>query len=152
MALLSEQDAAYLRQVFEQQLVEPVTVTLFTQKSTLLVIPGQERQAEYCRQANELVQEVAALSDKIRVEVYDVRADADRFKEFGVERIPAILVGAGDARPARFFGVTAGYEFSTLIQDILDVSTGNLELTGETLEYVRGLTSDVHIQVFSTPT
>ena len=70
-----------------------------------------------------------------------------------IEHIPAILLGgANDERPARFYGVTAGYEFSTLIQDILDLSTGNIELTEATLEWARNLQEDVHIQVFSTPT
>lgn len=152
MPLLSDKDATYLREVFAQQLVNPVTVTLFTQKSTLLTVPGHEQETEYCRQANEIVQEVAALTDKITVETYDVRTDAAQFAAYGIERIPAILLGAGDDRPARFFGVTAGYEFSTFVQDLLDISNGNIELTEATLEYVRGLTSDVHIQVFSTPT
>ena len=152
MPLLSESDSKYLQDIFAQQLTEPVTVTLFTQTSTALLVPGHEQETEFCRQANAMVEEVAALSDRIKVEMFDVRADAAKFQEFGVERIPAILLGAGDDRPARFFGVTAGYEFSTFVQDILDLSAGNIELSDATLEYMRGLTSDVHIQVFSTPT
>ena len=54
--------------------------------------------------------------------------------------------------PARFLGVVAGHEFSTLIQDILDLSTNTIELSDETKEILSGLEEDVHLQVFVTPT
>ncbi len=152
MPLLSPEDTKYLHEMFQQQLTGDVTITLFTQKQSLLLVPGQEPLQESCKQANEIVAEVAVLSDKIHVEIYDVKADGDQFRTRGVERIPAILLGSGDRRPARFFGVTSGYEFSTLVQDIIDISTENLELTEETLQWARDLKDDVPLQVFTTPT
>lgn len=152
MPLLSDQDAAYLRDTFEKQLVNEVTISLFTQRETRLAVPGFEEQAEFCGQANAIMEELSALSDKIHLELFDYRADAEQLKAHGVDRVPTALVGTGDTRPARFIGVVAGYEFSTLIQDIIDLSTGAIELSEDTKATLNGLTEDLHLQVFVTPT
>jgi alkyl hydroperoxide reductase subunit AhpF len=152
MPLLSDQDSAYLRQTFEAQLVNDVTISLFTQRETRLAIPGFEEQAELCGQANAIMEELAGLSDKIHLELFDYRTDAAKLTEFAVDRVPTALVGAGTTRPARFIGVVAGYEFSTLIQDIIDLSTDTIELTDETKAELAGLAEDLHLQVFVTPT
>ena len=153
MPLLNERDAQEIRQIFAQGMTGDVQITLFTQKSTLLTVPGREQEIEYCKTANQLLEEVSALSDRIHVTAYDIREDSAKFEEFGIEHIPAILLGGADeVRPARFYGVTSGYEFSTFIQDILDLSTGTIELSEATLDWARNLQEDVHIQVFGTPT
>ena len=152
MPVLSPQDEAYLRQTFEQELVNDVTIALFSQPESRLLVPGQERTQEAFNAANQIVEELAALSDKIRLEVYDHRSDKAKMREYGIERVPAAVVGTDGMRPARFFGVIAGYEFSTLIQDVIDLSKGDIQLTDETKEVLRGLEQDVHIQVFVTPT
>ena len=52
----------------------------------------------------------------------------------------------------RFLGLPAGYEFSTLIADIVDVSTGTVALSEATQTELRGLEQDLHLQVSVTPT
>ncbi len=52
----------------------------------------------------------------------------------------------------RFLGLPAGYEFSTLIADIVDASTGQLALSEATQDELRALDQDLHLQVFVTPT
>ena len=52
----------------------------------------------------------------------------------------------------RFFGLPSGYEFASLIEDIIDVGAGSSDLPADTVEALRGLQKDVHIQVFVTPT
>lgn len=72
---------------------------------------------------------------------------------------PAATNGASTAPAAsepgtnvRFLGLPAGYEFSTLLADIVDVSKGQTDLSAEALEAVRAIDTPVHIQVFVTPT
>ncbi|MDP8924894.1 MAG: hypothetical protein M3O34_18755 [Chloroflexota bacterium] len=68
-------------------------------------------------------------------------------------------VGEGSAPAAseapanvRFLGLPGGYEFSTLVADIVDVSKGRTDLADATRVAVRAIDSPVHIQVFVTPT
>jgi hypothetical protein len=52
----------------------------------------------------------------------------------------------------RFLGMPGGYEFSNLIDSIIAVSTGEAGLSDETKTTLAGLTEDVTIKVFTTPT
>ena len=52
----------------------------------------------------------------------------------------------------RFFGIPAGYEFSTLVEDILDLSKGTTALSEKTRTALEEVDQDLHIQVFVTPT
>jgi len=52
----------------------------------------------------------------------------------------------------RYFGIPAGYEFSTLVEDLIDVSKGTTRLSEKTREILATVDQDLHIQVFVTPT
>ena len=52
----------------------------------------------------------------------------------------------------RFLGLPGGYEFSTLLADLVDVSKGQTGLSAETRAVVQAVDQPVHIQVFVTPT
>ena len=151
MPLFSDQDQSQIKEIF-QQLDQDVTVELFTQKQSVLTIPGREPVSELNATANQLMEELAALSDKLHVNTYDQRDDRAVFEERKIERVPSVIVGRDATRTARFVGLISGYEFATLIQDIVDISTGRIELSEENQSKLRDLQEDVHIQVFVTPT
>ena len=52
----------------------------------------------------------------------------------------------------RFYGIPSGYEFTSLLEAVMLVSTGDHGLTPETVKRIGSLRRDVHIQVFVTPT
>lgn len=145
MSLLRDEDRQQIREEFEA-LTTPVKVIVFT----------QERECQYCAETRQIAEEVAELSDKIDLEVYDLLADEDRAAEFGVDKLPALIVMRGGDEPKdfgiRFFGIPSGYEFATLIEDIRMVSSGETGLSEATRKQVAGLQNPVHFQVFVTPT
>ena len=141
MALLNDQIRNDVREMLTG-LEQPVTLKVFTQSF----------ECEYCKETRELVEEVAALSDKLSTEVYDFEKDAAVAESMGVDKIPAIaIVGAKDYG-VRLFGIPSGYEFGTLIEDIKMVSSGDSGLAPESRQMVAGLKEPAHIQVFTTPT
>ena len=52
----------------------------------------------------------------------------------------------------RFYGLPSGYEFGSLVELILDVSSGDSGLSEATRRALASLERDVHLRVFSTPT
>ncbi len=52
----------------------------------------------------------------------------------------------------RFFGIPAGYALSTLVEDLLDLSTGTTNLSEQTRTALLDVKQDLHVQVFVTPT
>jgi len=122
--------------------------------SVKLVVFTQEIECQFCKETRELVQEVAALSDKISVEVKDFLKEEPSAKALGIDKIPAIAVlGEGDKDYGiRFYGIPAGYEFMSLLESIEIVSKGESGLSSTGREKLKNLGKPVHLQVFVTPT
>ena len=141
MSMLQDKDKPKVRQRLEE-MTGPVKLVNFT----------QETECQFCRETRELLEDVAALSDKLSLEVYDLLADADKAKEYGVDKIPATVIVGEKDHGIRYYGIPAGYEFAGLLEDILMVSSGDSGLSPESRKMLEGLDKDVHIQVFVTPT
>ena len=163
MPFLSEADQDQLRSIFTEQMDRRVRLRVLTRPPSQLYVPGQPLCAS-CGEAEPFVRGLATLSDKLEVVVHDVQADPALAEQYHVGKLlPAILIepvapegAAADPAPSqgtvRFLGLPAGYEFSTLVADIVDVSTGKLGLSEATQVELRGLEQDLHLQVFVTPT
>jgi glutaredoxin-like protein len=140
--IIQAKDKERVRQVFEEGLVDPVRLVMFTQTI----------ECQFCAETRQLVEEVAALSDKVVAEVYNFVTDEGKAQEYDVDKIPAIaIIGARDYG-VRYYGIPSGYEFTSLIEDIVDVSRGESGLMPETKKAVTAISEPVHLQVFVTPT
>jgi alkyl hydroperoxide reductase subunit AhpF len=96
---------------------------------------------------------VASLNEHISVVEKNFVLDKDDTAKYGVDKSPAIVVLADGADTRmRMFGAPTGYEFVSLIEAVLLAGTGNLELEPETVALLEGVTTPMHLQVFSTPT
>ena len=148
MSLLNDQIEKQLRQAFEA-LTGPVKIVMFTQGENAL-------ECETCADTRQLLEEVSALSRQITLEVHDFVRDAKLAEQYHIDKIPAVAVLSGGDKPKdygiRLYGVPAGYEFSTLIEDILMVGQQKSALNAKTLNELNKLTQPVTIQVFVTPT
>lgn len=150
MVSIAKEDQEKIKAYFEENLKEPVKLVYFTQKASKLLVPGRE--CQFCEETRQILEEVASLSSKATLEVHDLVAESEVATSFGVEMIPATVMVGQNKGAIRYFGIPSGYEFSTLIEDIADLSTGNSNLSAKTKEELATLTEDVHIQVFVTPT
>ncbi len=117
-----------------------------------LIIFTQKVECSYCEDNRTLALEVAELSDKITARVFDLEDDKEAAEKYGIDKIPAIAVVGQEDYGIRFFGIPAGYEFSSLLESIKLVSTGKPELAADTKNFLDNLQKDVHLQVFVTPT
>jgi len=141
MGLLSANDETAVRKEFER-IGGPVKLTVF----------ASELGGEHNTQTVSLIREVAALSDQLSVAVLNPHIDRDQAAAYGVTEAPAVVVEGTRDYGIRFLGIPAGYEFSNLIDSIIAVSTGEAGLSEETKATLAGLTEDVTIKVFTTPT
>jgi alkyl hydroperoxide reductase subunit AhpF len=142
MAILQPKDQEAVRKEFER-LTGPVKVVVFSQE----LVAG-----ELCRQNEQLMKEVAELSDHITVEVLNPAIDRERAESYGVTDVPVTVIEGARDYGIRFLGIPAGYEFSNLIDSIIAVSRGESGLTEETKASLAALPNPVEIKVFSTPT
>ena len=143
MIMIGEKDRKTVKDRLAR-LMKPVKAVVFT----------QEMECQFCSETRELMQELAGLTDKLKVEVRDFLGDAAEAKRLGVDKIPAIaLLGEGDKDyGVRFYGIPAGYEFVSLLESLEMVSKGDSGLAPATREKLKGLIKPLHLQVFVTPT
>jgi glutaredoxin-like protein len=142
MGITHESHLKQLKADLSQKLVNPVTLAVFS----------QEYECDYCAETRELTQELASLSDKIKVHVYDFVKDKAKADELEVDKVPAIVILGPKKSHIKFYGAPTGYEFSTFLKDIVQVSRGQTELSQETRQALIGIKEPVHIKVFVTPT
>ncbi len=120
----------------------PVRLLLFTQKSACPACALQEA----------LLRELCGITDLLKLEVHDLVLDGDTALNYKIEMAPATaIVGAKDYG-IRFYGLTGGYEFTSLLEAVLLVSGGRSSLDPQLEEMVRKITEPVHLQVMTTLT
>jgi glutaredoxin-like protein len=141
MSLIQDNDLAEIRKRF-QPLSAPVKLVHFTQELNL----------EYGREARQLLQELAAVSDKISLEVFNFLIDREKVAEYKVDKVPATVVRNGKDYGIRFYGLPAGYEFATLLDAILSVSSGDSGLSEPSKALLKQITEPLRLEVFVTPT
>src|SRR5437588_8096232 len=142
MPILQPRDEEAVRKEF-QRIAGAVKLVVFSQELVA---------ADLCQQNEQLIREVAALSDRISVEVLNPVVDRERAAAYGIEQVPATVVEGARDYGVRFLGIPAGYEFSNLIDSIIAVSSGEASLMAETKSSLAQLAGEVEIKVFSTPT
>lgn len=145
--ILNDNIIAQVKQVFDNQLKHPVKILFF----------GRQDGCDTCADTRQLVEEVASVSDKLYVEVYDIEKDSEIARQYSVDKTPGLVLAAFDDDQitdygVRFAGIPSGHEFSTLIHDLVLVSGRDSGLSPETRAALKQLEKPVHLQVFVTPT
>ncbi|MBN2198267.1 MAG: thioredoxin family protein [Candidatus Aminicenantes bacterium] len=154
MDLLNTEVREATKKKFDADLEGKVTLIHFTQESSRLVLPERLKDQEclFCRETKQLIEEVAALSDKIELRLLDFTADKEQAAEYGIDKIPALAVLNEKDPGIRFYGIPSGYEYSSFIECLVDVSKGTTTLSEKTKAALKTVDRDIHLQVFITPT
>jgi glutaredoxin-like protein len=141
MGIISEKDREQLIKILKP-ITNNIRIVMFT----------QEFECNYCKMTREILDEISGFSDRIVLETHDFVKEADLAKSYGVDKIPAtILIGDRDYG-IRFYGVPAGYEFTTLIEDIINVSHRDSGLPKDVLTELSRIDKPVHIKILISPT
>ncbi len=141
MPLLNKKDHDLLMKKFDEKLKDDIKFIFFT----------QEFECSFCRETRQILEEVAGLSPRISFEVYNFVLDKDKAAEFEIDKIPATVIMGKKDYGVRFFGIPAGYEFTSLIESTMMVSAGESGLSKESKEQIKNVTEPLNIQVFVTP-
>ena len=78
--------------------------------------------------------------------------EKDRAAQYGVDRVPAIVVCSPDRDRIRFYGAPLGHELMSLLEAIRMTATGESGLSEASRDRLATLTRPARLQVFFTPT
>ena len=141
MAILNDEVKKDVLEEFKK-LTDDVNIYFFTQTF----------ECDFCAQTHQLLKELVQLSPKLKLYTYNFQLDKEKVEEFKIDKIPAIVLQNSNKKNVRFFGIPSGYEFASLINDIIELSNKEPKLHKKTIEKLKDINKPVHIQVFVTPT
>jgi alkyl hydroperoxide reductase subunit AhpF len=104
-ALIDAETKQELQKVFTK-LASPVKILFFTQRNS----------CPTCDQQKKLLEELTSLSKNITFEAFDLVMHGDESRNYRITKIPATVVLGKKDFGIRFYGVTAGYEFTSLLE------------------------------------
>lgn len=139
--LLNDQVSGQIKSHLEQ-MVHPVTMVLFTQEDTNACV--------YCTETQQLLSEVAALSDKLSLETRDLNSDEAQL--YGITLTPSfvLLNAEGEFTGVTFNGIPAGHEINSFLAGIMGMSGADNGFDEATLERIANIKKPVDIKVFVT--
>jgi len=121
LAILKSHEREYVENVF--RLVENEVILSFFTK---------QPENQTGRETQEILDEIASISDMIKFKVYDFEKDKTEVEKYKIDKIPAIVVEGIKDFGIRFYGVPSGYLVSSLIEDIVQISKNDSDLMNET--------------------
>ena len=139
--LMDEETRTKLLEIFST-MEKPVTLVLFTEKV----------QCPACHTQQEILEAVTALSDKLELKALNSQEHQQEAEQYNIDKFPATVPLGEKDHGIRFFGMTAGEEFSSFLETIMMISTGQSELAPQFETLVGNIEQPVHIQVFVTLT
>ena len=139
MSLFDEKIQNQLKEILKS-MNDEVKIIFFT----------QEIECPVCGDTRSFVEEIASLSDKLSVTVYNFVVDKEIAEKYGVDKIPAIVLldRDGTDHGVKFYGLPGGYEINSFLGAILEMSGKREELPADILSRIKKIDRDVHIQVF----
>ncbi len=142
--MLDDDTRKYVMDLFGKELEGEVNIMLF--------IDSDSKKCETCKYANELMSELAALDGRLKLTTYDMGEKPKEAKFLGIDKAPAIVLGGKKIYNLYYFGIPSDHEFTSLLEDITDVSKNRTRLQESTKEKLKGIEKNVNIKVFVTPT
>jgi len=137
---IDEETLNYVRKVFGK-IENEVKIYYFT---------SPNKECRFCSDIEEILRIVSRLHSKIKVIKRD--EDSEEAKKYGIQDFPCILLHGKEEYNVRFFGIPAGYEFGTFIEDIVDVSHGRVDIDSSLRRIlIENVKKPTRILVFVTP-
>ncbi|HAF94900.1 MAG: hypothetical protein A2X34_03955 [Elusimicrobia bacterium GWC2_51_8] len=130
--------------------LKPILASLKSQVRLLLFTQKSARPA--CARQEELLRELCALSGMLKLEIHDLVLDGDTALNYKIDKTPATAVVGARDYGIRFYGLTGGYEFTSLLEAITMVSKGRSNLAPQLEEMLKKIKVPVHLQVMVTLT
>ncbi len=144
--MLNDEITAQVKGVLDENLAHSVKILFFESKE----------RCDYCSQTRQLLEEIIPLHSMLSMDSFDMEYHSEMAARYGVDKTPAIVLTGSEHEQIidfgiRFYGIPAGHEFTSLINDIILVSRRDSGLKPATREFLQTLDRNIHLQVFVTP-
>ncbi len=123
-----------------------------SEPSVKIVFFEQSIGCETCAATRSVLEQIVDENPDVALEVLNLVLDKEKAAEYGVDRVPAVIIAGPGGDRIRYYGAPLGNELPTLLQAINMSATGETALTGKSRARLKTLSAPVSLQVFFTPT
>jgi alkyl hydroperoxide reductase subunit AhpF len=117
-----------------------------------LILFSQTFNCETCPETEGLIKPLAELSDQISLQIFNPQLDRDQAELYKISEVPSLVVMGERDYGIRYLGTPGGYEFASLLEDIISVGRRESGLSPESKEKIQKIAEPLHLKVFVTPT
>ncbi|RPI53614.1 MAG: glutaredoxin [Acidobacteria bacterium] len=116
-----------------------------------LIFFEQSIGCEMCAPTRRALEHIARENEHVTLETLNLVLDKEKAAEYGVDRVPAVIIAGPDGDRIRYYGAPLGNELPGFLEAIRMASAGETSLSDESRAQLETLTEPVHLQVFFTP-
>ena len=106
---------------------------------------------ETCAPTRRVLEQIAQDNPDVTLETRNLVLDKDKAAEYGVDRVPAIIIVAPGCDRIRYYGAPLGNELPTLLEAIRMAASGDTVLSDQNRARLKSLAAPVTLKVFFTP-
>jgi glutaredoxin-like protein len=107
---------------------------------------------ETCAPTRRALEQMAREDGSVAVDTFNLVLDKDKAAEYGVDRVPAVIVEGSDGARIRYYGAPLGRELPTLKEAMAMAAHGETSLAEQSRTALKTLQGPVVLKVFFTPT
>ncbi len=146
---IPEPELDRVQQSLREALQGRLKIDYFHRRKSALLVPGQEP-CESCEEVRAVLEQLAAASNQITLQVYEYDDEPALAKRWQVDRVPGVVVRGEVNRPLRFFGLPGGPFFPVFLQAMVDASARALTPAPEVARALKKLRRTMPLRVFGS--
>ncbi len=141
-----------MEKIFNQEVATQIKEILTNMGENITIKLFINGQCDTCIETKQLLLETAELSDKIKVEVLDVKDNVEEAQKYDITLTPTFIFldSKGVYRGVRFSGFPGGHEINSYLSAIIEMSGNHPEIPAALLERISKIDKPVDIKVFVT--
>jgi glutaredoxin-like protein len=106
---------------------------------------------ETCAPTRRVLEQISRDNPGVTLETFNLVLDKDKAAEYGVDRVPAVIIATPGRDRIRYYGAPLGNELPTLLEAIHMAASGQTVLSEQNRARLKALAAPVTVQVFFTP-
>jgi glutaredoxin-like protein len=138
-----------MAELFNDEILKQLKEALSEIDNPMEIVTFVEDGKPLCDETVTMMSQLAELNDKLSFTKYDLQKDAEKAKEFGIDKAPGttfVLNGVGNG--VKFYGIPGGHEINSLIFALIESSNNKTSLGEEIEKAIKAIDKKVNIKVF----
>jgi glutaredoxin-like protein len=104
-----------------------------------------------CAPTRRVLEQISHDNPDVALETFNLVLDKEKAAEYGVDRVPALIIAAPGCDRIRYYGAPLGNELPTLLEALHMAASGQTGLSDQNRARLKALAAPVTLQVFFTP-